>query len=495
MDGHVNSNSSNNFQTTVGSTDGLSHHHYTQDDVAFVCSQCGCVGHTVKAKSTPFAEKQSHVYDDGTSSYFWRAHTLTVLFLMLAGFVYVALFESVEEDTSYNVKRGVFATVTVFCLFGMTQAKDGPFNRPHPAFWRMILMLSVIYELILVFVLFQTADDARKLLKYLDKELGKPLPEISYGEDCTFYDPGHQDPFHNFWEKWDMFVIAHILGWYAKTIMIRDFWICHILSIMFEFLEYSLEHQLPNFSECWWDHWIMDALICNSLGIYAGKKTLEYLNMKQYKWVNLWKIPTYSGKVKRIAAQFTPYSWTRFDWKPTASFKRWIAMLIIITVTLVAKLNYFYLKFVLWLSPPHFLNLVRVTLFLPVGACAYREAYQYLEDPTCKKFGQQAWVVAATVTTEVLIVLKFDLELVLKPMPTKIMWCWIVGLSLLSGWTVWNFFLRPYIKHYYSHKATSANLIEGDDICESDSQPKHSYEEYNGMMTRLRIKKKDNSSK
>lgn len=27
-----------------------------------------------------------------------------------------------------------------------------------------------------------------------------------------------------------------------------------IVSVMFEFLEYSLEHQLPNFSECWWDH-------------------------------------------------------------------------------------------------------------------------------------------------------------------------------------------------------------------------------------------------
>lgn len=27
-----------------------------------------------------------------------------------------------------------------------------------------------------------------------------------------------------------------------------------IISVMFEFLEYSLEHQLPNFSECWWDH-------------------------------------------------------------------------------------------------------------------------------------------------------------------------------------------------------------------------------------------------
>lgn len=36
--------------------------------------------------------------------------------------------------------------------------------------------------------------------------------------------------------------------------MIRDWWTCTVVSVMFEFLEYSLEHQLPNFSECWWDH-------------------------------------------------------------------------------------------------------------------------------------------------------------------------------------------------------------------------------------------------
>lgn len=39
-----------------------------------------------------------------------------------------------------------------------------------------------------------------------------------------------------------------------QTLMIRDWWMCTIVSVMFEFLEYSLEHQLPNFSECWWDH-------------------------------------------------------------------------------------------------------------------------------------------------------------------------------------------------------------------------------------------------
>lgn len=52
----------------------------------------------------------------------------------------------------------------------------------------------------------------------------------------------------------DIFVLAHILGWYGKAIILRDSWICWILSITFELLEYSLQHQLNNFAECWWDH-------------------------------------------------------------------------------------------------------------------------------------------------------------------------------------------------------------------------------------------------
>lgn len=41
-----------------------------------------------------------------------------------------------------------------------------------------------------------------------------------------------------------------------------------IVSVMFEFLEYSLEHQLPNFSECWWDH--VGAMASRGDRVHAG---------------------------------------------------------------------------------------------------------------------------------------------------------------------------------------------------------------------------------
>lgn len=53
-------------------------------------------------------------------------------------------------------------------------------------------------------------------------------------------------------EAW--WIFEKLFPAFLQTLMIRDWWMCMIISVMFEFLEYSLEHQLPNFSECWWDH-------------------------------------------------------------------------------------------------------------------------------------------------------------------------------------------------------------------------------------------------
>jgi len=100
---------------------------------------------------------------------------LSVLFLMIAALIYVAVFESVTLDSEYNTKRyqfvcnifwkkelmlflafsGLVACVIVFILLCVTVTPNGPFKRPHPAVWRFTFSLSVVYELGLIFVLFQ----------------------------------------------------------------------------------------------------------------------------------------------------------------------------------------------------------------------------------------------------------------------------------------------------------------------------------------------------
>ena len=82
--------------------------------------------------------------------------------------------------------RGVYAAAISFLAFAMIQFRDGPFIRPHPAFWRIVLGLNLLYELALVFLLFQDLQSARTMMTYLDSNLGKPLPEKSYGDYCEF---------------------------------------------------------------------------------------------------------------------------------------------------------------------------------------------------------------------------------------------------------------------------------------------------------------------
>lgn len=97
--------------------------------------------------------------------------------------------------------------------------------------------------------------------------------------------------------------------------------------------------------------WIMDALIANGVGIYIGMMTLKYFSMKTYYWRGLWSIPTYRyfeitkhvtilvknsfyfrGKLKRMIAQFGPYDWIQFEWRPLSSLGRWCATLGIVFI-------------------------------------------------------------------------------------------------------------------------------------------------------------------
>ena len=60
------------------------------------------------------------------------------------------------------------------------------FSDTFPAFWRIVLGINLVYELPLVFLLFQDLGSARQMMTLLDENLGVPLKEQSLREDCTF---------------------------------------------------------------------------------------------------------------------------------------------------------------------------------------------------------------------------------------------------------------------------------------------------------------------
>lgn len=312
--------------------------------------------------------------------------------------------------------------------------------------------MSVLYELGLVFLLFQTAEDARQLLTFIDSNLNKEIDFTAYGNQCELWDLSHpSNPMHNIASKMDGFVPAHFFGWFFKTLILRDIWLANMISFGFELLEYTFEHQLPNFSECWWDHWVLDFLLCNGLGIYFGMMCCKHLSIKTYKWCNLFNIRSYKGRIKRVFAQFGPYSWVKFSWKPTENLYRWLYVSFVIMFFLLAELNTFYLKFVMWVPPENPLVLSRLVMFMFWGAVAVREAYDYAAG-AAKTFGQQSWIMCAIIVTEFMIVVKFGSETLQKPFPLHIRYLWLSIFSIYILWSIWKFQMKfPRFKLFWKN--------------------------------------------
>ncbi|XP_063723217.1 phosphatidylserine synthase 2-like [Symsagittifera roscoffensis] len=387
-------------------------------------------------------------YDDGNLSIapLWSYHTFSVLVVMISILVYEAFFVSVNDDTSYNVRRGVLAGAIGYICYGLTQCDSGPFQRPHPAFWRFFVCVSLLYELGVIFILFQNIDDARSLVWELDSSLGQPLEEQSYGGSCDLWDPTLDDPMGNFWGKCDVFILAHVAAWWAKMMIVRSVWLCMTMSFLFECLEYSLEHQLPNFAECWWDHWILDFVVCNGLGIWLGGVCLKYLNAKNYHWRTLWSIPSMKGKISRVFLQFTPYYWTEFHWNPFLSIQRYVSLTAVVWLFLIAEVNSFYLKTLFWIPPPHWLNITRLIILSFAAASSCAEYYAFTTNAKCVKIGHQAWILIAIVATEVLVVCKFSKNVITLPPPSYIILFWSIVISCWLAYAVHQFIVPAIAK-------------------------------------------------
>ncbi|KAI0079487.1 PSS-domain-containing protein [Panus rudis PR-1116 ss-1] len=388
----------------------------------------------------PFQEKH-----DTSVEFFYKPITLTVLGVALAVLAYVATTQDVLEEGRDKRRVGAYAAIASFLLFGVIQFRDGPFIRPHPAFWRLVLGINLLYELGLVFLLFQDLNSARQLMTYLDPNLGKPLPEKSYAENCDL-------TVQNVWNAIDIFCLAHALGWFGKAMILRDYWFCWILSIAFEFAEYSLQHQLPNFAECWWDHWILDVLVCNWLGTYIGMKTCQYFEVKQYTWRGLRQTRGLRSKTRRVISQFSPADWTTFKWEGTTDFAHYFAVVLLLAVFLAAELNPFYLKALLWMEPDHPFVIARLAGVFLCALPAVRELYQYVNNPRkAVRMGQHVWLLLATIATELLAIVKWSKGQFPEPLPTKVKWAWIVGAVLLVLYPTVRFGIPSARKYLRKH--------------------------------------------
>jgi phosphatidylserine synthase 2 len=69
-----------------------------------------------------------------------------------------------------------------------------------------------------------------------------------------------------------------------------------------------------------------------------------------------------------------------FQWEFLSSPRRLLSVLFICILVMLVDLNAFFIKFVLWIPPPHHLVLGRLFLWFLIGLPALRELYQFITD-------------------------------------------------------------------------------------------------------------------
>lgn len=353
--------------------------------------------------------------------------TVTLLLIFLASIGYVSFFRSYTEigSTEANVKVGLVAAAIPLLTYGVLQFKNGIFTRPHPAFWRLVMGISLLYLMALVFFLMQSPADARHILTYLDPtHTGKPLPEKNYGENCAF-------TAHNVWNALDSFIIAHALGWFVKAVMLRDRTLLWIASVLFEILELTFRRMLINFNECWWDSLGLDILLCNWIGIETGLWFCRFMGAREFNWTSIRKIQTLRGKVRRSFGQFLPIHFDSFRWHVFESRWRFLHATGIVGLITLADLNAFFLKTTLWVDVASSLNIYRLLIISFTGFPSVREYYQFVHDPKCRRFGSQAWILVASLFVEASISFKVGRQMFKRTwqeyFPPLFLGLWISG--------------------------------------------------------------------
>lgn len=403
---------------------------------------------TIRKDAKKISSGKREEYDPWTK-FLFVPRTVTFLVLGLLTLTYLSRpFGAplpANEETSYNNRKaGVFAIVCVFLGYSAVQGTSSPhLVRPHPSFWKLVHGVMVCYLLFMVYMLFQTVDDARGFLKHLYPELGVELEERAYGESCALIVDGHVN-----WKTikatvFDEFVIAHTLGWWGKALILREYGMLWTVSITFELLELTFQHLLPNFNECWWDSWILDVAICNFIGILTGMWTVRYFHGKEYNWRGISQQPTLLAKAQRGLMQFTPYSLDNFQWGMFSSPKRCLQCFFPAGIILLFEVNHFFLKYELWVPPRNPLNTIRLSILFLIAIPGIREYYEFIESDSIDifhKLGPFAWTGVAIAFVEMLVIIKFGHGMFPQAWPTTVLLCWsTAGLLFVIGFSIWSY--------------------------------------------------------
>jgi phosphatidylserine synthase 1 len=130
------------------------------------------IGSPLKFKNHKFYSINDAPVDDISIEFFYKPHTLSLLFLLIAAVVYSAFTRDADatpiEDNLWAAAKVI---IFFFMIISVLAFPNGPFTRPHPVIWRMVFGLSVLYLVMLLFILFQSHETIKTIMYWFFPDL------------------------------------------------------------------------------------------------------------------------------------------------------------------------------------------------------------------------------------------------------------------------------------------------------------------------------------
>ncbi|CDO66447.1 phosphatidylserine synthase, putative [Plasmodium reichenowi] len=313
-----------------------------------------------------------------------------------------------------SLVMSLFNLITLYCVM-QKYAKTPKIS----ILTKILNYLILIYYVIIMFLHFFSTSEVRTVLRFLNKNIEFHSVEKSYMENCN--------TLANISDKIDWFVCAHLWGWFAKGIIIRNFFILNINSVIFELIELRFQHILPNFYECWWDHIFLDVLSCNLIGIIASILFMKYFNIQLYDW----KIP---DKIKPNKKNIIFPTVDKLCRKVFTNSSTLLLLIFVSFIINIIDLNIFFLKAEIQL---HHSNLIVITRTFAIGFIsgkACKEFYRSLKDGMTPKRAFYIFIEIIILSLEFLLAIRWKDTLVSdKSDLTAINMVWLFITSTLSS--------------------------------------------------------------
>ena len=377
---------------------------------------------------------------------------------------YLDLFQDPTDSLVSNIRMASFGANLVILYLGVLFLPEPSKIRPHPLFWKISQAAALAYAVnVLLWLCFTKENLQFVLQRVYDGKLGKPLGEKSYAEDCRVFTPENLlSYFYNITSSFDMFVAAHFLGWMFKIWIFRNSTMAWFLSVGFEIMEWTMEVWLPNFKECWWDHFLFDLFGCNLIGMLIGKWTINKFNMRKMHWfmertdkwesMNWWQRTKYVFTSRDEYVKNDKWHWLAEPWTFNAILWFWF-------MNLYLDLSYFYNKAMIDIPPPHWLCSIRIWILGFFAILAANDYYDYVVLRKCNSMTVPIFLIHVIMILEGLLFLKnLRADLFDSPLHYHIKVFWISFFIIVAAVQVWLLYDRDAKQRKYGGVANTKKV-------------------------------------